>query len=205
MITEYLKLNLPIQDNEFDLIYPAQYRKIAKRHFTPVDVAIKAAELVVTKTKQQILDIGSGLGKFCFVASSYTDAFYTGVDYRKHFIDLSTKLAIKHRFNNVQFVYDNILNVDFKNYSGFYFFNSFQEHIDPSCKIDETVEMNYRNFKLFSEHLKCQWAKMPVGTRIVTYHAYLDQIPDSYELVSMHFDGLLKCWEKSENSIAKLL
>lgn len=205
MIAEYLKLNMPIKDKEFDMIYPVQLRKMSSKHFTPVDVAIKAAQLLVTRPKQKILDIGSGVGKFCFVASSYTDALYTGVDFRKHFVELSNKLVQKHRFKNVHFTYENILKVDFSKYSGFYFFNSFQEQIDPNCKLDDSIERSPANFTIFSTHLKKELAKMPVGTRIVTYHAYLDQIPNNYELMSMHFDGLLKCWEKTENPIGKLL
>lgn len=205
MIADYLRLDIPIKDKEFDMIYPSQLRKLSKRHFTSLEIAKKASELLVTKPKQKILDIGSGVGKFCFIASSYTDAIYTGVDYRKHFIELSNKLVQKHRFKNVHFVHSNILTVDFSKFDGFYFFNSFQEQIDPSCKIDETVELSPNNFKVFSDHIKKEWSKMPIGTRVVTYHAYLDQIPNNYQLISMHFDGLLKCWEKTNNPVGRLL
>lgn len=205
MIAEYLRLNIPIKDNEFDMIYPAHLRKLSKRHFTKIDIAIKAARFLAAGPKQRILDIGSGVGKFCFVASSYSETLYTGVDYRKHFIELSNKLAQKHRFKNVRFIHDNITNIDFKQYNGFYFFNSFQEQIDNTCRIDESVEVNEENYTKFAAHLKKEWSKMPVGTRIASYHTYPDQIPDSYELMEMHFDGLLKCWEKTANPISKLI
>jgi hypothetical protein len=68
MIAECLKLNIPIKDKDFDGIYPASIRAMSGQHFTEIEVAIKAAELLVTKPKQNILDIGCGVGKFCFVA-----------------------------------------------------------------------------------------------------------------------------------------
>mgnify|MGYP001552703763 CR=1 FL=1 len=205
MIAEYIKLNIPIKDNEFDTIYPAILRGKSKRHFTEIEVAIKASQLLVTKTKQRVLDIGSGVGKFCFVASAYTEAYYTGVDYRKHFVQLCNKLTVKHRFKNVNFIHANIMDIDFTQYDCFYFFNSFQEHVDSTAVLDHTVDVNLENYKKYALFLLNQFAKMPDGTRIVTYHVYTAQIPNSYRLVCEHFDGKLKCWEQTSNPISKLL
>lgn len=204
MIAEYLKLNIPITDKEFDMIYPAIIRKFSKRHFTPVEVAIKASQLLITKPKQKILDIGSGVGKFCFVASSCTEAQYTGVDYRKHFVDLCKKVTEKHHFKNVNFIHKNILKIDFTKYDAFYFFNSFQKQIDKTAKMGDDIKTNSENFKIFSAYLKTQFEKMPDGTRIVTYYVNSVQIPDSYRLVSKHFNDLLMCWEKASNPNSKI-
>lgn len=197
MIADYLRLNMPVKDKEFDMIYPASLRKMSKRHFTEIEVAIKAAQLLVTKPKQKVLDIGSGVGKFCFVAASCSDAMYTGVDYRKQFIELCKGLTVKHGFRNVNFIHSDIMNIDFAKYDSFYFFNSFQEHIDKTAKLDSTVEVNLEKYNKYSEYLKQQFEKLSDGTRIVTYHVNANQIPSSYRLVSMHFDGLLACWEKT--------
>jgi cyclopropane fatty-acyl-phospholipid synthase-like methyltransferase len=193
-----------MQDDEFDMIYPTEMRKMSNRHFTEIEVAIKASQFLVTKPKQNILDIGSGLGKFCFVAGSYTDANYIGVDYRKHFVEFCEKLTIKHRFRNVNFIHSDIVNVDFTKYNAFYFFNSFLEHWDKSAKLDDTIDLNYDNYKVYSEFLRTQFEKLPEGTRIVTYHAEIGQIPKSYNLISEHFRGLLKCWEKASDPTNKL-
>jgi len=204
MIAEYIRLNIPVKDEEFDMIYPDGMRKLSRRHFTEVDVAIQAAQLLVTKPKQKILDIGSGLGKFCFVAGSSTEASYIGVDYRKHFVELCRQLAVKHRFRNVSFIHDDVINVDFTQYDAFYFFNSFLEHWDRSAELDDTIDLDYDNYIRYSGFLKDQFEKLPETTRIVTYHAEVNQIPASYRLVSIHFGGLLKCWEKMPKPISEL-
>lgn len=200
MIANYLRLNIPITDKYFDRIYPETLRELSNRHFTEVEVAIKASQFLVTKPKQKILDIGSGVGKFCFVAGSYTDAQYTGVDYRKNFVQLCNHLIIKYGFKNVNFIHSDIKDIDFENYDNFYFFNSFLEHKDETAQIDETVSVNIENFKKYFEFLFKQFEALPNGTRIATYHANSIQIPNSYILLGSHFDGQLKCWEKmSEN------
>ncbi len=196
MIAEYIRLNIPVKDEEFDKIYPVQLQKLSGRHFTKVAVAIKAARFLATQPNQKILDIGCGPGKFCFIAGSYNNASYTGVDYRKHFIELCTKLSHKHHFKNVNFIHADIKEIDFCYYNGFYFFNSFQEHIDKSAQLDDTIETSIEKFNDYTAYLKKEWGKLPAGTRIATYHAYLNQVPSSYKLIDMHFDGLLKCWEK---------
>ena len=197
MIAEHRKLNIPIKDEEFDMMYPQHVRKMSKRHFTEVEVAIQAARFLVTKPEQRILDIGSGVGKFCFVAGSYTEAHYTGVDYRKHFIDLCEKLTSKHHFRNVNFIHEDIINIDFKKFDGFYFYNSFEEHADRSARLDHTIKVTLENFLMYSSYLRREFEKLTKGTRVVTYHANATQIPNSYDLISVHFDGLLKCWEKT--------
>lgn len=197
MIAECVKLNIPIKDSEFDKIYPASLRGMSKRHFTQIDVAIKASQLLITKTKQRVLDIGSGVGKFCFIAGAYTEAYYTGVEYRKHFVQLCKKITVKNRFKNVNFIHADIMDIDFTQYDCFYFFNSFQEQIDSTAILDDTIDVNLENHKKYASYLLNQFEKMPAGTRIVTYHVHSGQIPNSYRLVSEHFDGKLKCWEQT--------
>ena len=199
MIADYLRLNMSIEDEEFDrILYPENIIKMSRRHFTEIEVAIKASQLLVTKPKQTILDIGCGVGKFCFVASSYTQANYVGIDYRKHFIDICHKITLKHHFKNVDFIHEDILNVDFTKYDSFYFYNSFLEHTDATAILDDTINVQQEKYKIYFDFLREQFEKLPIGTRIVTYHAEIGQIPDSYKIISSHFWGLLKCWEKTE-------
>jgi ubiquinone/menaquinone biosynthesis C-methylase UbiE len=138
------------------------------------------------------------------VASSNKKAYYTGVDYRKYFIELCEKLTIKYRFKNVNFIHADFKEINFKDYDCFYFFNSFQEHVDKTAKIDDVIETSTEKYKDYSEYLKKEFDKLPNGTRIATYHLHLNQMPSSYKLVAMYFDGTLKCWEKTSNRISKL-
>lgn len=205
MIANYLRLNLPVKDKDFDKIYPEAIQRLSNRHFTEIEVAIRASQFLVTKPKQKVLDIGSGVGKFCFVAGAYTDAQYTGVDYRENFIQLCDQLTAKHGFKNSNFIFSDIKHINFREYDSFYFFNSFLEHIDITAKIDETVSVDIETFNHYFKFLFKQFARLPEGTRIATYHVNNIQIPGSYKLVGSDFDGLLKFWEKTSDPISKLL
>lgn len=196
MITDHLRLIRILKDEEFDRIYPDHLRELSARHFTEIEVAIKAAEFLVTKPGLNILDIGCGLGKFCFVASSVTDANYYGVDYREHFIELCKKISCLHHFKRVNFIHADIINIDFSQYNAFYFYNSFLEHTDATAVLDSTIDVSPEKYSIYSNYLRKQFDKLNASTRVVTYHASPDQIPDSFRLVSANFKGLLQCWEK---------
>lgn len=206
MMMDFLKLRLPIKDEEFDVIYPQTIRHLSKRHFTPVEVAIKATEwLTENNFTGKILDIGSGSGKFCFIAAALSKSTITGVEYRKDHIDICNKIKLKNRLQNVEFIHSNINKIAFKNYDGFYFFNPFQEQIDSSAKIDMVIKTNESFYAEYEEYVKKELEKLPAGTKLVTYHTSLAQIPTNFCLTKTRFEGKLKLWIKTTNSISKPL
>ena len=77
MIFKYIEKGISIEDDEFDEIYPEEIRPMAFTHFTPVEMAIKAAKYLVQKSGTKVLDIGSGAGKFCMIGSACTDGHFT--------------------------------------------------------------------------------------------------------------------------------
>src|SRR5437764_13050168 len=69
-----------IEDEKFDLIYPAQIRKLSSVFWTPVAVAAAAARLLVTAPHTRVLDIGCGPGRFCLVAACLRDGRFAGLE-----------------------------------------------------------------------------------------------------------------------------
>jgi len=71
-------------DAHFNHLYPSSIRLLAQRHWTPLVVARKAANFLAAESNVKILDIGSGVGKFCLAAAHYKPkAFYYGIEQRK--------------------------------------------------------------------------------------------------------------------------
>ena len=70
MIFKYIEKGISMKDDDFDGIYPEEVRPMAFTHFTPIEIAIRAAKFLVQKSGTKVLDIGSGAGKFCKVAIS---------------------------------------------------------------------------------------------------------------------------------------
>ena len=196
MIFEYLKLNINVKDDEFNIIYPERIRKLAKRHWTPIAVAKIAAQFLVDKPGTKVLDIGSGAGKFCMLGSTYTKGHFTGIEQREYFYQLSNRLMQSYRLPNVKFIHSNITEINFKDYNAFYFFNSFFENIDSTAMVDDTVKSDIKLYLLYSQYVREQLSGMPTGTRLVTYWSDLKEVPIGYKIHSTSLEGLLKMWEK---------
>lgn len=196
MVFEYLKLNINISDEEFNKIYHQNIRPFATRHWTPIAIAKQAAEFLAHTPGIRILDIGSGVGKFCMVGAAYTRGHFTGVEVRKQFYEAAQRLLERYRLDNVKFIQSNIIEIDFKDYDSFYFFNSFHENIDPSAVIDNSVETGIYLYNIYTNYVYEQLSKMRIGTRLVTYHGPLKEVPSSYKMIFSDYETKLFFWEK---------
>lgn len=197
MIFEHLKQNKSIDDNEFNELYPIRIKKLAPRHWTPVKIARKAADFLVDKPDKKVLDIGSGAGKFCLVGAALTNGIFYGVEQRKSLIKLSRKIAKKYKIDNAEFIHSNIMEISFLDYEAFYFFNSFQENIDLTARIDKSSAPSGELYHLYTGYLKDQLDKTPIGTKLVTYWSNCREVPKSFSLEAISHSGVLIFWRKT--------
>ena len=197
MIFEYLKLNITVKDEDFNSIYPEAIRILAKTHWTPVIVAKEAAKFLSEKSGTKVLDIGSGVGKFCMVGATFTKGHFTGIEQRERLCNLSNHLSQCYRLSNVKFIHSNITQIKFREYDAFYFYNPFHENIEQSAKIDGSVELGITFYYLYTQYVYEQLGQMPIGTRLATYWSNFKDIPPCYKIQSTSFEGLLKMWEKT--------
>jgi SAM-dependent methyltransferase len=184
-------------DKIFNSLYPKPIQEVAEKHWTPLAVAEKAAAFLAASPDAKVLDIGSGSGKFCLTAAHFhpLNLFY-GIEQRSNLVALSSELAERLQLENVNFICDNITNLDFKNYDNFYFYNSFYENITGTQKIDFSVTYSEQLYNYYNRYLFKQLAKMPAGTRLVTYHSFGSEIPSDYEIVHTDYGEFLKFWVK---------
>lgn len=196
MLFKRINQNHPVADREFDRIYPKELRKYSKDHFTPVSIARQASEFLAADGSVRVLDVGSGAGKFCSIGAACTPAHFTGVEQRKGLHQIARKLAEQYRLERLEFYHGNILEFSFSDFDAVYFYNSFQENISPMDKMNDEVELDRKFYKLYCDYLRDQLGGMPTGTRLVTYHGFLDGIPGSYRLKAISPDRHLRMWTK---------
>jgi SAM-dependent methyltransferase len=199
MIFELLKLNIDISDDDFNSIYPDKIKQIARKHWTSVSVAKQSSEFLAERPGTRVLDIGSGAGKFCMIGAVNTRGHFTGIEQRLELVKLSNRLSSDYDIHNIKFVHANITAVRFSEYDSFYFFNSFYENLDVVNKIDNTVRFGIHLYHLYSMYLFEQLARLPLGTRVATYHSPTNIIPSSYRLQDTSCNGFLQFWEKVHN------
>ncbi|WP_046368878.1 class I SAM-dependent methyltransferase [Flavihumibacter petaseus] len=184
-------------DVAFHELYPAVISQLARRHWTPLRVARKAAAFLRTGKEDRVLDIGSGVGKFCLAAAHAEPTVqFTGVELRPWLVEHARIAQQKLGLKNVRFLAANIKDVCFKQFDHFYFYNSFYENLAESEKIDQEMPCSLELFERYSYYLYKQLANRPAGTRLVTYHSLETEIPADFHLVQTEINGYLKYWIK---------
>ncbi len=196
MIFKYLKSGLAMEDSVFDAIFPEAVKDLAEIHFTPIDVSRVAARFLAHKPHTKILDIGSGAGKFCMIGAACTNGHFTGVEQRENLCSVSRSISAHYQLDNVNFIHSNITDVNFQDFDAFYFFNPFFENICAIGMIEDDIILNIELYVKYSLYVKTQLEAMPVGTRLVTYFTYQENIPVNYKVQSTSSEGKLKMWEK---------
>lgn len=184
-------------DEQFNQLYPLTIQVLARRHWTPLGVARKVANFLAADNNVRILDIGSGVGKFCLSAAYYKPkSFYYGVEQRKSLISHAEVARETLHTENVSFLHGNFTQLDFKNYDHFYFYNSFYENLVGTDKIDDSIDYSGELYYYYNRYLYRQLEEKPEGTRLATFHSLEDEIPKSYHEVGSECDNLLKFWIK---------
>ncbi len=184
-------------DNQFNQLYPLPMQLLARRHWTPLGVARKAAAFLATGDKVRILDIGSGVGKFCLAAAYYQpNAFYTGIEQRKNLIGHAEAAKEILQLKNASFINGNFTQTDFSHYDHFYFYNAFYENLAELNRIDDSIDYSGELYNYYNRYLYRQLAQKPSGTRLAAFHSLEDEMPPDYHVVGMEMDGLLKFWVK---------
>ncbi|GAB2652280.1 hypothetical protein GCM10027036_01550 [Flavihumibacter cheonanensis] len=184
-------------DPAFHTLYPVELSQMARRHWTPLLVARKAARFLVTQPGDRILDIGSGAGKFCLAAArECPQGKFTGIEQRRNLVEYANQALEITGLTNAEFLHGNITDLNFKDFDHFYFYNSFYEYIVDSEKIDDQISFSSDLFNYYSHYLYKQLCKAPEGTRLVTYHSLETEIPPSFQLVATEINDQLKFWVK---------
>ncbi|MDR3716379.1 MAG: methyltransferase domain-containing protein [Puia sp.] len=184
-------------DKEFNALYPLSIQALSRHHWTPLPIAMKAARFLAGDEAVSILDIGSGVGKFCLAAAYLTPhAVYYGVEQRKSLIDYAEAAKSKLQLENVFFIHGNFTQLDLKKYDHFYFYNAFYENLDGTDKIDDSIDYSGELYNYYNRYLFRQLQQKPKGTRLCTLCSLESEVPPDFQVVYSDMNDLLKCWVK---------
>ena len=184
-------------DQHFNQLYPLSIQSLSRKHWTPLSVSRKAAGFLAAEKNVRVLDIGSGVGKFCLCAAHHRPkAFYFGVEQRKSLIQYAETARETLGQENVSFIHGNFTQLDFTNYDHFYFYNSFYENLIGTDKIDESIDYSGELYNYYHRYLYIKLDQKPPGTRLATFHDIDAEMPPEYHIVGSEMDDLLKFWIK---------
>lgn len=187
---------LSTSDLDFDSLLPKKYQEISKTHWTPESIISIAIEWLKESNSKNVLDIGSGVGKFCLIGAQRTNIHFTGIEKRKTLFNQAVKLQQKLELSQVQFIHENIIEIDFIEFDTIYYFNPFGEQISKSDWIDKKRQYSQHKFQLYQEHVLKELERSKKGTKIITYCSPNLRLPYGFRLKNLMFDGLLEMWIK---------
>ena len=184
-----------IPDSMFDAVFPLELRARSTVHWTPVDVALRAAQLLALRLPApdtfRVLDVGAGVGKTCLIGALATSFEWWGIERDPDQVAAARHAACLLGIGSPErFMLGDAWSVDWSQFDAFYFFNPFHEAPDESRG---SPFVRYARVKTQIDRAKHLLANARAGTRVVTYHGYGDELPDRYELVvreEAHTDAL---------------
>jgi len=201
-VASALRLQQSLDDARFDRIYPREQRRRSWIHWTPLDVAHRVCALLAPEPTSRVLDIGAGIGKLCHVGALTTQAKWFGIEHDPEMVrianETSVALGVEDR---AKFIAGDVDDIDWSVFDRFYIYNPYaeqlwREELDPGAR-QEAYVANIANTQRRLD------AAAP-GTRLVTFHGFGGEVPDSYDLVHREpaHEDELKLWIRGTRTYA---
>jgi SAM-dependent methyltransferase len=168
-------------DSAFDGAYDRRIRELSEQHWTPVRVAARAAYLLTKAGATRILDVGSGVGKFCIVGALTTQAQFVGVERREHLVAIARQTATRFNAERATFVHAAADTFSFEGFNGIYLYNPFYEQISKlMIQIDEGIERSSDTYRQFVGSTVSKLATLAPPVAILTYNGFGGVMPSDY-------------------------
>lgn len=194
-----------VSDAAFDALLSNTARLGSRRFWTPVDVAQRAANWLERAGAERVLDVGSGVGKFCVVAALSTDITFVGVEQRATLVAEAAALAGRLEVSQrASFVHEELAESTTDGYDAAYAFNPFAENLfHCSERYDQDPSLDVHRYARVLRLFERVMARVRVGFRVVTYHGCGARIPDNFDLTRNEYAGtnMLRMWTKTRRRV----
>ena len=186
-------------DLEFDSVFEDGIRELSQQHWTPVRVAARAAALLTKAGATRILDVGSGVGKFCIVGALTSNAEFIGVERRRQLVTIARNAAIRFGASRAAFVHADVDSFSFEGFDGVYLYNPFCEQIAKHLvPIDYTIERSPLAYQHLVRSTTAKLAALSPPVALVTFNGFGGSVPPEYDFLGDEPAGndQLELWVK---------
>ena len=186
-----------MSDARFDGLLSEHARRQSRRFWTCVEAATTASEWLAEVGVERLLDVGSGVGKFCCIASLMLGRRVWGLERRGELVFESRRLA-QRLGAEVVVIEGALTQVDPRRFDAFYFFNPFGEYLLPPEERYDASPTSAEEY-VSNARLVEQWLRAaPAGTTVLTFNGLGGRIPLSF---SVHRTrcidrNVLRLWRK---------
>jgi SAM-dependent methyltransferase len=190
-------------DRAFDRFLPDELRIVSGQYWTPLVVAMRAAEWLDDLNIQTVVDIGSGAGKFCVAAALAGHCNFTGLEQRPRLVSAARALARLFEVEDrVGFLEGALGETPVPDADAYYLFNPFGENIfGPEDHLDEDVELSFDRYERDIGTVRDLLRRAPVGTYVLTYNGFGGQPPLGYQEIRIdrELPNVLRMWKKTSS------
>lgn len=205
-IGDALQAGHGVDDDAFDQFIPHEDRRVSSEYWTPVVVATRAAQWLDYFGARSVVDIGSGVGKFCVAAALGSDCRFTGIEHRMRLVAAARALARTFEVDDrVAFLESTMINAGWPKADAYYLYNPFGENLcRHEYQLDRDVELGIDRYKREISAAERFIEHAPRGTFLVTYNGFGGRVADSYEEVAVDRDlpYELRMWRKTRQTSA---
>ena len=189
----------------FDSHLPLEARALSSRHWTPLAVAVRAAEWFDEFRIRTVLDVGSGAGKFCVAAALAGHCHFTGLEQRGRLVTCARSLALSFGVQQrVHFLQGMLGGVRLPAVDAYYFYNPFEENLHgPASQIDGEVELSTERYARDLRAVRELLSAARAGSYVLTYNGLGGKLPASYQpvCVDRELPNVLRLWRKGVHRI----
>jgi SAM-dependent methyltransferase len=162
-------------DQIFDRLVPKDLRHLSAVHWTPTNVAIRAAGLLCASANTRVLDVGSGIGKLCTIGALSGQGSWIGVEQHSILVESANSIArLLNVSNRTTFIRADTFSLDWNEFDALYFYNPFELRL-----FADAVRPSYPSHVAIA---KQRLESLPSYTRVVTLRGFGDVMPSSFEL-----------------------
>lgn len=173
-------------------------------YWTPLAAAKRAAEWLDDLGIRTVVDIGSGVGKFCVAGALLGKCRFIGLEQYASLVTSARELVDLFDLNDrVSFVAGTLGVVPTPVGEAYYFFNPFGDYWfgsdDFSQASADFTHSGHADAVAAAEELL---RFVPVGTCVLTYNGFGGRVPAGYELIRVDWElrGVLRLWRKQRDT-----
>ncbi|HXK16204.1 MAG TPA: methyltransferase domain-containing protein [Polyangiaceae bacterium] len=169
----------------FDRFLPRDYRLVSRQYWSPLQVAACAAHWLDELRIETVVDVGSGVGKFCTAAALASRSSFIGIEQRAELVKVARGIArIFELGARVRFIEGVFGEITVPAAHCYYFFNPFGESLfEREDRLDEQAEVSQARSLHDIQLAEQLLAAAPLGTYLMTYNGFGGLVPEAYEVV----------------------
>jgi SAM-dependent methyltransferase len=188
-------------DAAFDTFLPKDLRDLAGEHWTPLAVALAAARWLVDAGVRQVVDIGSGPGKFCVAAALAGSCELIGLEQSARLVSVARSLSRLFGVpTRARFIQGTLAETKLPEADAYYLYNPFMQHLcAPNDDPGYGPTPDYQRYRRDVTTMQEVFRRAPAGTIVLTYNGFGGLMPANYEAcrVSRELPCVLRMWRKS--------